>query len=83
MRFTVPDVKEENKREYKINDEITDITVVAHKKSCFFCKHLSDIIYDYTNGPYGFCCEKKCYCKKAIYGKCKNFEEEKGERNYD
>lgn len=79
MKFTVPDIKKEDKREYKIEDCLTNITVVGHKRSCFFCKYLSDVIYDCIIGPYGFCCEKKCCCKEALYGKCKNFEEEKGE----
>lgn len=26
----------------------------AHKNSCLFCKHCTDIFYDYTNGPYMF-----------------------------
>ena len=26
-------------------------------KSCFFCKHCSDIFYDFTFGPYLVCCD--------------------------
>lgn len=29
----------------------------AHEMSCFFCKHCTDIFWDYTNGPYMLMCE--------------------------
>lgn len=74
-KFITPNIKEKDKKEYKL-DDFLDITVVAHKNSCYFCKNMSDIIYDYTNGPYGICCEKECYNKEAMYGKCKHFKEE-------
>ena len=32
-------------------------SVLAHPKSCFFCKRCTDIFYDYTNGPYMFFCD--------------------------
>lgn len=27
-------------------------------KDCLFCKHCSDVLWDYTNGPYMFFCDK-------------------------
>lgn len=29
-------------------------------KHCAFCKHCTDIFYDYSNGPYMFICELDC-----------------------
>lgn len=29
---------------------------VAPDTACMFCKHCDEIIYDFTNGPYLFCC---------------------------
>lgn len=54
----------------------------AHKKSCLFCKHLTDIFYDYTNGPYMFICElglhdarlEQDYVKMSFEGKCPKWE---------
>lgn len=52
-------------------------TVKAHPKSCFFCQHLTDIFYDYTNGPYGFVCNLEGDIETGMRGVCDNFEEEK------
>lgn len=30
---------------------------VAKANFCFFCKHCTDIYWDYTNGPYMCCCD--------------------------
>jgi hypothetical protein len=54
----------------------------AHKKSCLFCKHNTDIFYDYTNGPYMFFCELEVddarfaqdYVKMSFEGKCPKWE---------
>ena len=27
------------------------------QKSCLFCKHCTDLLWDYTHGPYMFFCE--------------------------
>lgn len=52
----------------------------AHKKGCFFCKHLTDIFYD-SSGPYMFICdrcsnESSDYFDKGLSGKCEFWEEE-------
>lgn len=64
-------------------------TVMAHPRSCFFCGHLRDIVYDYTNGPYMFFCdlaksideleEDECsddqVWNAGLLGMCKDFVE--------
>ena len=44
---------------------------------CFFCKNLTDVIWDYTNGPYLFICEKVDGdgIDLGLEGKCPHFEE--------
>lgn len=51
-------------------------TVKAHPKSCFFCQHLTDIFYDYTNGPYGFVCNLDGDIETGMRGVCRDFKEE-------
>ena len=62
----------------------------APPTSCFFCDHLTDIVYDYTNGPYMFFCdlaksidelgEGECsddrVWNEGLLGICKDFTEE-------
>lgn len=58
-------------------------TVKAHPKSCFFCQHLTDIWWDYTNGPYMFMCEKRQMTEDSdedpieigMHGNCPDFME--------
>lgn len=38
--------------------------------SCYVCKHCSDIMWDYTNGPYMSCCDLKLDPKRG----CKEWE---------
>jgi len=52
-------------------------TYQAPDKSCCFCKHCTDIFYDFTHGPYLFMCEMDRDAEKAFENKCANFEEEK------
>lgn len=55
----------------------------AHEHSCLFCKHLTDIYWDYTHGPYLFICEliKKDSdwdrIDQAFEGKCGHWESKK------
>lgn len=49
-------------------------TYGAHEKSCLFCKHNTDIFYDYTHGPYMFICDIDGDIEKSFKGKCKKFE---------
>lgn len=37
-----------------------DFKVDAHKNSCFFCKRMTDIFWDYSNGPYLFITDDSC-----------------------
>ena len=46
------DIKEYECEFYAVN---------AHKYSCFFCDHCTDIWWDFSNGPYMILCtEDKC-----------------------
>lgn len=51
--------------------------VLAPVDSCYFCKHLTDIFWDYTNGPYAFACEKGLDIVPGVKGYCNSFEEER------
>ena len=44
------------KRLYELEE--TGTVYEMPEKHCVFCKHCTDIFYDYTNGPYGFTCDK-------------------------
>lgn len=58
-------------------------SVEAPPTSCFFCKHLTDVFWDYTNGPYLFFCDVdhdvdgNCLDKteSGLIGQCREFEE--------
>lgn len=58
-------------------------TVKARPQSCFFCDHLTDIIYDYTNGPYGFACDLDGDIETGMRGLCRNFSEEENHGTTD
>ena len=52
----------------------------AHPRGCFFCKHCTDVFYDYTNGPYMIICELQKENDQDMptfgcIGECKHFEE--------
>lgn len=53
---------------------------VKNDKDCIFCKHCS-CVWDYTNGPYMFSCDKdRPECSEAKCSEehtCELFEEEK------
>lgn len=57
-------------------------TIYAYPKSCFFCKHCTDIFYDFTNGPYSFSCDLDSieYIpdreRIGLSGKCIDFKED-------
>lgn len=77
MTFVVKGVPKEDQRTYTATGH--GYSVVAHKRSCFFCKHLTDIWFDYTNGPYMFHCNSSV-CnndpgpEEIIKGNCPYFE---------
>lgn len=55
-------------------------------KSCVFCNNCTNVLFDYTNGPYMFFCEKAIdkdgvmdvEKMGGIYGKCESFEPKEG-----
>jgi hypothetical protein len=50
--------------------------------ACVFCKHCTDIFWDFSGGIYGLICEKNMdirQIKGNITGECKHFIEEKEE----
>ena len=60
--------------------ECDDYKCDAHPRGCLFCKHSTDVWWDFTNGPYMIMCdidtEGKELTRKGFIGKCKHFEEE-------
>ena len=56
-------------------------TYYVPEKSCTVCKHLTDIFWDYTNGPYAFICDKKNDddIEKGLAGNCDGWEKEEGD----
>lgn len=63
--------------------ECEEYTCMGHPRGCLFCKHLSDVFWDYLNGPYMFICDLDGDCSKGdphegVFGRCKLFEEDEG-----
>lgn len=62
-------------------------SVMARPNSCFFCDHLTDIVFDYTNGPYMFFCDIHHMEKEddpdpievGMLGECEDFAEREEE----
>ena len=58
--------------------ECDDYKCDAHPRGCLFCKHSTDVWWDYTNGPYMIMCdidtEGKELTRKGFIGKCKYFD---------
>ena len=51
----------------------------AHPRGCFFCKHSTDVFYDFTNGPYMIVCDLQSEHDQDLptygfYGECKHFD---------
>lgn len=59
-------------REYKGEH----FTVMAQDTSCLFCDHCTDIIYDYSHGPYMFFCDIDKDTHTGMEGACESFSEE-------
>lgn len=53
----------------------------APDKSCLFCDHMTDVFWDYTNGPYCFRCELDKNTLDGYCGECLYFRE--GDGYYD
>lgn len=65
-----------NNPEWTRTYECDEYKCKAHPRSCFFCDHCSDIVYDYTHGPYMFGCMcMEASTEEGIEGKCKHFIE--------
>ena len=58
--------------------ECDDYKCDAHTRGYLFCKHSTDVWWDYTNGPYMIMCdidtEGKELTRKGFIGKCKYFD---------
>lgn len=74
-------------REYELEP---GFKVGAHKRSCLFCRHCSDVWWDHMNGPYMFLCEfddipcgKEHDPERSFVGECPAFEEEDGDDGED
>lgn len=52
-------------------------TVTAPAKSCLFCDHCTDIIWDFSHGPYAFMCDTVTDTRKGMSGECDSFLEDK------
>ena len=69
-------------RTYTINDTpFGQPRFWCPEKSCVFCKNCTDVIWDYTNGPYMFFCEKdplaeRELTEKGYAGECEEFEDD-------
>lgn len=65
-------------REYILYDDFGGkITVkVKQDKDCIFCKHCTDVYWDYTNGIWGLVCElDREEINNEITHTCEKFEE--------
>lgn len=64
-------------KEYTCIDEDLGggVTVIAPENSCLFCKHCTDVFWDFIHGPYLTLCDKDKDVEKGAEGKCDNFEE--------
>lgn len=60
--------------------ECEDYTCMGHPRGCLFCKHLSDVFWDYYSGPYMFICDLDGGDPhEGVFGRCKPFEEKEGD----
>lgn len=56
----------------------------APKRSCLFCRRCTDVLWDYTNGPYLFICDRHPDIAGRVVVNCEYFEEEEPDvRNVD
>jgi len=51
-------------------------SVMAPERSCFFCRHCTDIFFDYTHGPYLFICREGVNTSNGLKGQCNLFKED-------
>ena len=60
-------------RDYTINEGLGKVTFTLPDKCCAFCSHCTDLLYDYTNGPYLFLCDIDR--KPSEWQTCNEFED--------
>lgn len=66
-----------DRRKYVLSEQ-PHIAFEGPATSCMFCKHCTDMFWDYTNGPYMFMCELSeldADTDAGYEGKCDKFEE--------
>lgn len=71
MILKVKGLNKEDERTYKGEW----FTLTAHKHSCPFCLHCTDILFDFTNGPYMFFCLKDAEQGGVLQNGCKEFKD--------
>ena len=59
----------------KIFKAVTGLQYMCSDKCCLFCKHCSDVYWDYTNGPYMMICAADHEETLGYHAKCEYFEE--------
>ena len=76
--YIIKSVKNKNNMKlYKCHDPIgPGVTVRAPERCCLFCKHCSDVYWDYTNGPYMMICSADHEETLGYHAKCEYFEED-------
>ena len=63
-----------DKRKYVLSEN-PYFAVNGPATSCMFCKHCTDVFWDYTNGPYMFMCDLDIDTNDGYEGKCEKFNE--------
>jgi len=53
-------------------------SVDAPARSCLFCGHCTDVLWDFANGPYMFMCDADADTGSGVRGECAAFSEEVG-----
>ena len=48
----------------------------AHPRACLFCDLCTDVIFDFTHGPYMFICTESHDTEKGMNGNCEHFKED-------
>lgn len=62
-------------REYEIEDIFCTLVFKLADKACPFCKHRTDLWWDYTNGIHNVFCDKHADINKGMKGECELFRE--------
>lgn len=70
-------------KDYICRDEalMAEITVRAPERCCLFCKHCTDVFWDFSHGPYMMLCDIHEDVTDGAKGQCDDFKEETNEDN--